>query len=69
MAEGKVFSMSPSFALATFIELAFAGLLIYGFMYEDKVVWFEQTVKRIVLGNLRRIIRISKIKKAKKERM
>ena len=67
MAEGKVFIMSPAFALATLIELAISGLLIYGFMYEDKVIWFEQTIKRIVLGNLRRIIRISKIKKAKKK--
>ena len=67
MAEGKVFIMSPAFALATLIELAIGGLLVYGFMYEDKVIWFEQTIRRIVLGNLRRIIRISKIKKAKKK--
>ena len=38
MAEGKVFIMSPAFALATLIELAISGLLIYGFMYEDKVI-------------------------------
>ena len=67
MAEGKVFIMSSAFALTTLIELAISGLLIYGFMHEDKVIWFEQTIRRIVLGNLRRIIRISKIKKAKKK--
>lgn len=59
--------MSLSFAIATLIELAISCLLVYGFMYEDKVIWFEQTIRRIVLGNLRRIIRISKIKKAKKK--
>lgn len=59
--------MSSAFAITTLIELGIGGLLVYGFMYEDKVIWFEQTIKRIILGNLRRIIRMSKIKKAKKK--
>ena len=49
--------MSPTFAAQTFIELVFAGLLIYGFMHEEKVVAFEQAVKRIVLGHCRRFKR------------
>ena len=55
--------MSTTFAITTFIELLVSGLLIYGFMYEDKVISFEQAVKRIVLGNLRRFIRIQKQKR------
>ena len=56
--------MSTTFAITTFIELIVAGLLIYGFMHEDKVIAFEQAVKRIVLGNIRRAIRIRNMKKA-----
>lgn len=56
--------MSTTFAITTLIELAVAGLLIYGFMHEDKVIAFEQSIKRIVLGNIRRAIRIRNHKKA-----
>lgn len=56
--------MSTTFAITTIIELAVAGLLIYGFMHEDKVIAFEQAIKRIVLGNIRRAIRIHNHKKA-----
>lgn len=56
--------MSTTFAITTFIELFVSGLLIYGFMHEDKVIAFEQAVKRIVLGNIRRAIRIHNHKKA-----
>ena len=56
--------MSTTFAITTFIELLVSGLLIYGFMHEDKVIAFEQAVKRIVLGNVRRAIRIHNHKKA-----
>ena len=58
--------MSTTFAITTLIELAVAGLLIYGFMHEDKVIAFEETVKRIVIGNIRRAIRIHNYKKAVK---
>ena len=50
--------MSTTFAITTLIELAIAILLVYGFMHEEKVIAFEQNVKRIVLGNIRRAIRI-----------
>ena len=33
-------------------------------MHEDKVIAFEQAVKRIVIGNIRRAIRIKNYKKA-----
>lgn len=54
--------MSNTFATITLIELAVEILLVYGFMHEDKVIEFEQNVKRIVVGNIRRIIRKSKEK-------
>lgn len=56
--------MSTTFAITTLIELAIAILLIFGFMHEEKVIAFEQAVKRIVLGNIRRAIRIHNHKKA-----
>lgn len=55
--------MSTTFAITTIIELLVSGLLIYGFMHEDKVIAFEQAVKRIVLGNIRRTVRIHNHKK------
>lgn len=57
--------MSTTFAVTTLVELAIAGLLVYGFMHEDKVITFEQNVKRIVLGNIRRAIRIRNERKGK----
>ena len=56
--------MSTTFAITTFIELLVSALLIYGFMHEDKVIAFEQAVRRIVLGHIRRAIRIHNHKKA-----
>ncbi len=58
--------MSTTFAITTFVELLVSGLLIYGFMHEDKVIAFEQAVKRIVLGNIRRMIRIRRNSKQKR---
>ena len=55
--------MSTEFAVQTLIELAIAILLIYGFMHEEKFIAFEQAVKRIVIGNIRRAIRISRQKR------
>ena len=52
--------MSTTFAITTLIELIIASLLVYGFMHEEKVIAFEQAVKRIVVGNTRRLIRKSK---------
>ncbi len=55
--------MSATFAITTLIELAVSILLIYGFMHEEKVIAFEQAIKRIVIGNIRRAIRIHNHKK------
>lgn len=57
--------MSTEFAIKTLIEFAAICLLIYGFAHEDKVIIFEQNVKRIVVGNVRRAIRIRKERKGK----
>ena len=56
--------MTTTFAITTLIELAVAILLVYGFMHEDKVIAFEQSIRRIVIGNIRRAIRIRNHKKA-----
>ena len=56
--------MSATFAITTLIELAVGILLVYGFMHEEKFIAFEQAVKRIVIGNIRRAIRIRNHKKA-----
>ena len=52
-------------AIRTLIEFAAICLLIYGFMHEDKVITFEKNVKRIIVGNVRRAIRIRKERKEK----
>lgn len=57
--------MSTEFAIRTLIEFAVICLLVYGFIHEDKVITFEQNVKRIVVGNVRRAIRIRKERKGK----
>lgn len=59
--------MSTEFAVQTLIELAIGILLVYGFMHEEKFIAFEQAVKRIVIGNIRRIIRISRQKREMKQ--
>ncbi len=55
--------MSTGFAITTIIELLVSGLLIFGLFHEEKFIAFEQNVKRIVLGNIRRFIRIRNHKK------
>lgn len=57
--------MTTTFAITTLIELAIAILLVYGFMHEEKFIAFEQNVKRIVIGNIRRAIRIRNERKGK----
>ena len=57
--------MSTHFAITTLVELLVSALLIYGFMHEDKVIAFEQAVKRIVIGHIRRFIRKRNEKKLK----
>ncbi len=54
--------MSTTHAIITLVELAVSCLLVYGFMHEDKVIEFEQVIKRIIVGNVRRVIRLAKHK-------
>lgn len=49
--------MSITFAITTLIELIVGGLLVYGFMHEEKVIAFEQAVVRITVGHYRRFKR------------
>jgi hypothetical protein len=49
--------VSTGFAIQTLIELFIGILLVYGFMHEEKVISFEQAVKRIVIGHYRRFKR------------
>ena len=49
--------MGRYFVIQTMVELFASGLLIYGFMHEDKVIAFEQAVKRLALGHYRRLRR------------
>ncbi len=49
--------MTKLFVVQTLIELTVAILLVYGFMHEDKVISFEQNIKRIIKGNFKRIVR------------
>ena len=58
--------MSVEHIAATLIEFIVFGLLLYGFAHEDKVISFEQNIKRIVKGNYRRFKRIRKQRKAAK---
>lgn len=48
------------------LEFIGCGLLILGFAYEEKVIAFEQNLKRIIVGNYRRAKRLRKAKKSKK---
>lgn len=47
--------------LVDFLAVAF---LIYGFINEEKVIEFEMNLRRIVLGNIRRAVRMRNRKKA-----
>ena len=55
--------MSAANVAVTVIEFIIGGLLVLGFMYEEKVITFEQNIKRIVVGNIRRCIRKIKLKR------
>lgn len=54
--------MSPEFATRTIIEFLVIALLLFGFMHEEKVIAFEDNVKRIIVGNIRHYIRNKKRK-------
>ncbi len=56
--------MTVTSAISIMVDFLAVALLIYGFINEEKVIDFEMNVRRIVLGNIRRMIRIHNRKKA-----
>ena len=54
-------------AIRTLIEFAAICLLIYGFIHEDNLIAFEQNIKRIIFGSIRRAIRIRNERREKDE--
>lgn len=56
--------MTTASMISILVDFLAVALLIYGFINEEKVIEFEMNVKRIVLGNIRRYIRIKNHKKA-----
>lgn len=49
--------MSFNNLILTGCELIASVLLIYGFIKEDKIIQFEQDVRRIIKGNYKRLKR------------
>lgn len=56
--------MTVTSAISIMVDFLAVALLIYGFINEEKVIRFEMAIKRIVLGNIRRMVRIRNYKKA-----
>ncbi len=56
--------MTTASIISILVDFLAVALLIYGFINEEKVIDFEMTVRRIVIGNIRRYIRIKNRKKA-----
>lgn len=48
------------------IDFIAVALLLYGFVNEDKLIRFEQNLKRIIKGNFKRFMRIRKQRKTVK---
>ena len=58
--------MTTAFAIRTLVEFGAILLLIFGFINEEKVIEFEQNIKRIIVGNYRRYKKLQQQKKADK---
>lgn len=56
--------MTTASIISILVDFLAVALLLYGFINEEKVIDFEMTVRRIVIGNIRRYIRIKNHKKA-----
>lgn len=56
--------MTTASMISILVDFLAVALLLYGFINEEKVIDFEMNVKRIVIGNIRRYIRIKNHKKA-----
>ena len=60
--------MSTPFIIRSLFEFLAIMLLITGFIYEDKVIAFEENVKRIVIGNIKHYVRKKNNSEALKNR-
>ena len=60
--------MTAALAIRSALELAFILLLIYGFIKEDKLIAFEQKVRRIIVVNYRRYKRKKRYERMQQER-
>ena len=56
--------MTTASVISILVDFLAVALLLYGFINEEKVIDFEMNIKRIVVGNIRRYIRIKNHKKA-----
>lgn len=56
--------MTTASIISILVDFLAVALLLYGFINEEKVIDFEMAVRRIVIGNIRRYIRIKNHKKA-----
>lgn len=56
--------MTTASIISILVDFLAVALLLYGFINEEKVIDFEMNVKRIIVGNIRRYIRIKNHKKA-----
>lgn len=57
-----------SILFKTSLELAFAALLILGFIYEEKLIKFEHYVKMVIVVNYRRYKRRKQLENMQKNR-
>lgn len=60
--------MTTALAIQSVLELLAIGLLLYGYMHEDKVIAFEQKVWRILFVNYRRYKRKKRCVQIQKQR-
>ncbi|HIU35934.1 MAG TPA: hypothetical protein IAC53_04910 [Candidatus Fimenecus excrementigallinarum] len=60
--------MTAALAIRSVLELAFIGLLLYGFLKEDKIIAFERRIYRILFVNYRRYKRKKLYAKMQKAR-
>lgn len=56
--------MTTASIISILVDFLAVALLLYGFINEEKVIDFEMNIKRIIVGNFRRYIRIRNHKKA-----
>lgn len=56
--------MTTASIISILVDFLAVALLLYGFINEEKVIDFEMALKRIIVGNFRRYIRIRNRKKA-----